>query len=764
MKLCCTTEPIMPKFTGRLILLLAVVLTVTAAQAQVPIPEKDAPSTQPPVKYLGNMVNKHPRLLLTAETLPRVKAFYDSPEGKIYRDEIEAAVRRGNVPNDRKMGDDWGRAQGIGLFGLPPVAVHYALTKDKDSFEKGVAYLKWLAGQPDWTKGGGPAVPDTAEAYAKVMDTMLKFEPQGERNSDIAAAFTMVGATMVWDYLYNDLDPQFREQFRQILWNHARAMYYNGFIKRVKSNSYYFGAPNYNHRWFRVWGMSMAALATAEGKPEEQAFLGIIEKELKFNFTWLPVDGSQHEGPGYGGSAGGLGMALQISDDLTGTHYLDAPFFANVGSYAVNISTPGMNECFYFADTSDKTCPTHAFFLKAAAMHKQADVLDGLRKSIAINFKKFGIGNYAWLAILSDDPSIKGGDYHKLPTAAFLPDDGIAIVRDSWADDAVAARFKCGPLGGYASNAWTKSADVGERTRPNVAHDHPDANSFVLFGGGQFLAESDRYDDSKLSRGDNTILINGVGQAPQGEPEGAAWMQPGTGDLTQTARIVAYKDAGQFFLTEGEAAGCYLAIAKGDKTRPALDRFRRTFIWDKGNYVLVFDDVRAPSPVDITWLIEGAKLEPINEAEGCYRLAKGDMPRATRVRGKTTVPAAPAVKPDPSKPDAQCEFQLVSDLKLQSKIGESPAKDRGNPLKWPQLQATANGAAAHFACVLDPWHKNVKVSLTLDGPDKATIKVTGDGINDTWQWEAAKGKFEAATWHGPQNLTIDAKNAVPPAP
>ena len=89
-------------------------------------------------------------------------------------------------------------------------------------------------------------------------------------------------------------------------------------------------------------------------------------------------------------------------------------------------------------------------------------------------------------------------------------------------------------------------------------------------------------------------------------------------------------------------------------------------------------------------------------------------------------------------------------------------------MNWQQLQASTNGASARIACVLDPWHKNVKVALTPEGADKATLKVTGDGINDTRQWTAANAKFEAATWHGARpggfDLTIDAKTAVPPAP
>ena len=59
---------------------------------------------------------------------------------------------------------------------------------------------------------------------------------------------------------------------------------------------------------------------------------------------WLPVDGSQHEGPGYGSSAGALGMAFQVSDELTGTRFLDSPFYRTGAAYTMQVSAPGMTE------------------------------------------------------------------------------------------------------------------------------------------------------------------------------------------------------------------------------------------------------------------------------------------------------------------------------------------------------------------------------------------------------------------------------------
>jgi hypothetical protein len=715
-----------------------------AASSQPIMPDKDPASDGPAVKFLEKIAGQHPRMLMTAEKLTQLRAFYNSPEGKGYHDQIEGYVASCKVPANRKTDDAWG--QEVGLFNMPMVAIHYVLTKDKASFEKSVAYLKWLAGTANWTRGGEPAVDDTPEAYAAVLEKMKQMGPQGERNSDTTASFTMVGASLMWDWLYNDLDPAFREQFRQVLWQHARAMYYGGHLAKNPGGGYWRGVPAYNHRWFRDWGLALAAMAAAEGKPEEQWLLGKVEAELKFMADWLPADGSQHEGPSYGASAGGLGMAMQASDECVGTHYLDNPFFLNVSSYAMQVSAPGMKEALYFSDCPTTCLSVHPFFLKTASDHKQTDVLDGIRQILKVNASKWGVRDYTWLALLCDDPKVTGGQFAKLPTTTFLSDLGIAVARDSWQDRAVAAMFRCGPPGGYKANAWrpTKKDERGNLAYLTVAHDQPNANSFILLGDGEYLAETDRYCENpgKLSSSQNTILVGGFGQIPEGRPEGEDWLQPGNGDMTKMGVITAWKDAGDVMVVEGEAAGSYLAYtdAKTKKSRPALDRFRRTFIWVKGGYVLVLDDVRAPQPTEITWLMQGAKLDTVDEASGRYRLSKGQ---------------------------AQCEFQLVADAPFKAKMGVSTANDHSKLLGWQQLQVGAETAAIRFVSAYDPWHhKDLKVKFTPDGADKATVTVESAGFTDTWQWQAAKGQFEASTVHGSRkggfDVTVDAKS-VPPA-
>lgn len=715
-------------------------IKITPPAPPAPIlPEKDEAATGDPVKLAPAVTGKHPRLLISADRIQKIRDFYNSEEGKVCREQVLSVVQQAEVPANRKIDNPATWSQDTGLFKLPSVALHYVLTNDKASLERGKELLKWLMTQHNWTVGGTPDVP-----FATALDNLKKQAAGGETNSDTTAAFTMVGAALLWDWLYNDLDPELREQFRQVLWQHSRAMYYGGHLGGNPGGSYWRGVPMYNHRWFRDWGLTFAAVAAAEGKPEEQWLLGKLRDELKFMADWLPADGSNHEGPGYGASSGALGMTFIVSDECLGTHYFDQPFFRNLTPYAMQLNTPDLKQAFYFADCFTKARSVHPFYLKTAAQFNEPDALDGMRHVQGVDPNAFGVRELAWLTLLCDDPKIHG-DYKKLPTTAFYPDLGLAILRESWQEQAVGALFKCGPPGGYNLNSWRPTAKTADGKLPyiNVAHDHPDANTFSILGDGDYLAETNRYPlkPGKLSTGNNVILINGMGQMAEGRPEGADWAQPSSNDMTKMGVITAWRDAGQVVVAEGEAAGSYLAYTdrKANKSRPALDRFRRTFVWVNGSYILVLDDVRAAQPVDITWLMQGAKLAPVDEAKGIYNLSKNK---------------------------ATCDFQLLSDGKLETKIGVSSANDHSKVLDWQQLQASTNGQSVRFVSIFNPWHqKDLKMTFTPSGPDKATITVTGPGISDTWTWEAAKGKFDAANLDGKRSggfsVTVNAQTAKP---
>jgi hypothetical protein len=294
------------------------------------------------------------------------------------------------------------------------------------------------------------------------------------------------------------------------------------------------------------------------------------------------------------------------------------------------------------------------------------------------------------------DPELAEGSAEKLAKTRFFPDLGLLLVRDGWEDGNVGAMFKCGPYGGYKLNEYRNARDFHY---VNVAHDDPDVNSFLLHAGGALLAETSRYSKKKLTSSHNTILINGKGQ----RGEGQGWTQPlrrGDKDMTKLGVITAVKDAGDVVVVEGEGGGAY----------PDLARYRRTFIWVRGAYVLILDDIRAEKDAELTWLIQGPRLTPLNRAKDHYVL---------------------------SKEKALCELCVISRPQLTASVAASTADHRGKPLGWQQLRLKGRSAAFRVVSAYDAWGRGgLDVDVAPSGGEAITVRVKAKGVSDTWTQQA----------------------------
>ncbi|MDF3129561.1 hypothetical protein P0Y35_10185 [Kiritimatiellaeota bacterium B1221] len=652
------------------------------AQPKEPIVPAMDPAAEKVWSMKPEFQNSHPRLLISKSDLPKYRAFYNSGEGKPWRDKIEAYLPPSTPPKGTKWLKDATDGQRQGLWRLPTVALHYLMTGDETSLNRTKGFLKAFYAQPHW-------------------------ETTGELDSGMSAANIMIGAALAYDWIYDELDPEFREQFREKLFYHARAMYYGGHLKGNKGTHYWQNDPANNHRWHRNAGMTLSILAIYEGRPEEQWILDKTIKELAFINEWLPADGSCHEGPGYflfGGNH--LTLAMDAADKTLGTKFLDADYFKRMGEFRAYTLLPGMKGVFSFGDGGTYGMGGYNnFLLRAAGKHQQSDIKDMLYRLEEADTKSYMFG---WFNLLWDDPSLPRGDMTKLPTKAIFEDVGFATMRESWEDDAVAASFICGPFGGHHLLKYTE----GGKNYINVAHDDPDALEFQIAKGGNVLVATDGYSKHKASRNHNTFLINGMGQMSKGRPEGGVWSQPG-GDMSEMAYITLWKVTDKITVTEGEAAGSYLSYKdrKTGKTRPQMDRVRRSFIWVEGDYILVLDEVRAPSEVEMSWLIQSDELTVKDEAEGRFVLSReGD--------------ALP--------------MQIVADASLETNIQLSPADNKGKNLGLQQLRASANTSNLRVVSIYDPWERGaLTVQLKTEGPDSAAILVTGNGIRDVWQWKSA---------------------------
>ncbi|MEK7413763.1 MAG: hypothetical protein AAB263_10665, partial [Planctomycetota bacterium] len=586
-------------------------------------------------------------------------------------------------PDHTKFLTDATDGQRQGYWRLPTVALHYVLTGDKVSFAKTVAFMQHLLKQPHWETGK-------------------------EIDSGMSAANIMIGAGLALDWLWNDLDPTFREQFRQKCLYHARAMYHGGHLMKAPGTHYWQNDPANNHRWHRNAGFASCLLAAYTGAAEEQWILAKLKDDLDYVVKWLPEDGTTHESPTYmifGISH--LIVGTQIADRCLGMKYQQHAFFKTVPHFMSECLTPDRKHRFNYGDSGSDFGPMEydLSLFRCTSLHALADDHAVLEQILTAK----GVG-WGWMGLLWFDPTIKGGNPDRIPTSELLPDIGVLVARDGWKDDGVGVLFKCGPFGGYTLNRFRNTG--GKDGKPgyiNVAHDDPDANAFQIYAHNRFLAENDRYSSDKKSANHNTILINGIGQQSEGRPEGGAWSQPG-GDMTKMGIITAVKLGAQIDVVEGEAGGSYLAL-KGK--RPALDRFRRALVFAKGSYVLALDDIRAPSSVEVSWLMQGVDLTIASEQDRQFTLVNTD---------------------------ASCPFRIETNhnAELKFTLGVSPADNHGKPLGFKQLRMVANTDKLLTASVYDVYRKDLTLSFDSSDPTKVIAVVKGNGVDDRWEWTPAE--------------------------
>jgi hypothetical protein len=189
-------------------LLVSTFSSVAASVVPATDPQPDGEVPQMSSAYLG----EHPRLLLSKEEIPRLREFYQSEAGKIWKDKIEAYLGACSPPRDTKFLKDATDAQRQGLWKLPTVALHYLMTGDPQSLEHSKGFLEVFLKLPHW-------------------------ETTGELDSGMGAANIMIGAALAYDWIYDELDSEFREKFGAKLFYHARAMYHGGHLKKIRVNT-----------------------------------------------------------------------------------------------------------------------------------------------------------------------------------------------------------------------------------------------------------------------------------------------------------------------------------------------------------------------------------------------------------------------------------------------------------------------------------------------------------------------------------------------
>jgi hypothetical protein len=689
------------------------------------IPAQDpTPVAVPPLRE--TLRGKHPRLLFTAEEAAQLKA-------TALADPLLAPVCENAIAYARKFALSAEDPPPFVLSDTPAIAgsaqqapaaaLGHLLEPDAASLKAITAALAVMVKQEHWALGK-------------------------ELDCNMGAGCNMLMTGLLYDAVRDQLEPAFRTQVAAKLLVHARRMFWLGH-KQLCTGSikYWQQDPQPNHRWYRAAGLAACLLSIADEPGLETGYLlEQLKQEMDFLVKWLPQDGDCHEGAGYqefGFTS--LVLTAMMMDRVLGTEYLKAPGFAKACEQQLHYGAPGRMGNMSFGDdmNGEKLFGTldAAFFigprlsrdqdLQAALLHR----MQRMGQPYLAKFKPQEKRPFVppWSMLVFYDPTLPAGDWKAVPTSRLFADIGAASMRDSWADEAVAFTFKCGPHGGYRLNeyAWEHTNDKGEPHYINVAHDDSDANSFALAMDGDLIFHPGLYSWSKLTASQSCITVDGKGQVC----EGSDYTQPvpGAVDMRTLAYLTGWKqDAQRRVIIEGEAAAFYRGLsypeltarqkgreATADKPAvapvpglpdPVLKRFRRTAVWLPGDYILLLDDVAAAGKRAITWRGTVAKAFFDDPAQGrCH------------IEGKS---------------GRRVDMQMLADRPFTGAIDYKHLDGRFGNAMQHQFQFTAEAEAVRFACLLDPWKR--KLAMTLEAKDGGLeLRVRGEGIDDVWTWQPA---------------------------
>lgn len=515
----------------------------------------------------------HPRLYMDASKLGELKKNL----GTTYRDlwpqvQKEADAIAATHPPAYTEQDPGGDAlwweMGVGSK-LPYLALAYSVTGQEKYFDASKEWALASCGYPHWgtaTRDGG----------------------------DLAAGYMLVGVSVVYDWLYNDLDAASRETMRRTLIERSRLMYQQS--KKMSWRDKYLQ----NHLWVTMSGLGASAFALLddpEVSKEAAVWVNACLEKFRRTETLLGDDGASHEGVTYWSlGVDGLQRFWALSADLLGEKP-SSEWWAKTGYYRLYMSLPrnswtASSKVIDFADGIGADWVGPDYLLRRLAAMNHDGYIQWLANATApvSTCAHFGA---CWLNPIWYDPSVAAKSIADLPTMRHFSDMGIVSSRSDWSGNESMLTMICGPALGHRATSQLDYDAGGE-------HTHPDANHFVLFGDGEFLIRDDgyRYKSTDLH---NTLLIDGKGQIGEnaGGGSGVVYGRPTQRGMWFAAIEQIHAKAHPRITTAQSSAAFDYIVGDATQAYPAesgVRRFVRQLIFLKPNVLIVADDVEADHP------------------------------------------------------------------------------------------------------------------------------------------------------------------------
>ena len=435
-------------------------------------------------------------------------------------------------------------------------------------------------------------------AARKFMDAAVSYEVWGyttnKPNVDLAAGHLLYGLGWGYDLLYNDLTPEERARYRDKLARQAHLLFESYRLKPGRSFTY-----SQNHLFIPAAGLGVAAYALYGEVPEAADWARTVRALFDRVLETYSADGFYYEGFEYWVfSTPWIVHYLDALAHSTGEDLYDRPGLRQTHTYVAQSILPDGCNVFDFGDTFEgertrmrvgedaaRTHPGghlhsnyHVLYRLAQRFHSGEDqgVAEWLASLGQVNFEDY------W-SLVWYDPTVKPVPITLQPRWHYFPDHDVVIWRSGWGPDATAIAVKCGPPEGHAA------ADLSRRLtdwRLEDGHAHPDAGTFILYAGGRYLIGETGYAGVPLTADQNTLLIDGHGQAREGLGHNAFAGIPY--ERLDAIRLSRVQDTATGLEVEARAAAAY-------EPTLGVKRFDRTFTLE-GRRLVIRDRIETAAP------------------------------------------------------------------------------------------------------------------------------------------------------------------------
>ena len=512
---------------------------------------------EPPARLAG-FSGIHPRLLLNSDRITELK-------GKIsgtHKDYWQVVREKADSYLDSQPSADYSSETDTRQNGqaVPWQALAYLLSEDEGYFNSAKEWMLEVCRHPEW-----------------------------DGNRSLGAGDCLMGISLGYDWLYDQLQPEEREIIRNKLIYQAEEM-----AKNPQHKERYLS----NHCQQEHAGLAAAGFALYGEASEAIDFIKQGYLVFQEAFQLFSRDGSSTEGHNYYGlMTEFLTRYTKMAKDLLGIDYYESsPWLQNVGNFILYSSLPGFDpdyNAMRYGDTSSYGYgthgPTHILFNVAS------ETRNGNFQWLATEMFRREIGPknpVGWGSLLWYDESIQPvAPDTDLPEFNHFEDTGWITSRSSWEGDAVMVGFKCGPFHGHK----VQSLYDGMPSYHGIVngHGHPDVNHFNIFAYGRWLAEDDGYSKPKWTRYHSTILINGIGQLGEGK---TYFDRNAVFSMGARSQIIEAETSEELDYIIGDAGNIY-------KPPAGLQRFHRHFLYVKPDVVIVADDLETDKPAMFSWLL-----------------------------------------------------------------------------------------------------------------------------------------------------------------